>query len=246
MAGSHESIPVTKKDKSKHSSSKKHKSKSGKKHHEHSRRSGQSDERHEEHREVSGETPGQHENTQGQPETSGQVAEKSVGSGHEQEREAQRKGKKKKKVQFAEEPSSKRQRVEEDDPSVYRDGPLEPVAAKFETSTPVFNHGLYLDLDKVDDLGFSHLRPFLERYMPWLSINQNYNVNVLRVFCQTLTGRAKFRKVDGKEQIHKLSFTATVRGRSIRFTWQTLNEIMGITDESMNEWMYPDAHKYSK
>ena len=243
MAGSHENIPVTKKDKSKHSSSKKHKSKSGKKHHEHSRRSGQSDERHEEHREISGETPGQHENIQGQPETSGRVAEQVVAS--EQEREAQRKGKKK-KVQFAEEPSSKRQRVEEDDPSVYREGPLEPVAAKFETSTPVFNHGLYLDLDRVDDLGFPHLRPFLERYMPWLSINQNYNVNVLRVFCQTLTGRAKFRKVDGKEQIHKLSFTATVRGRSIRFTWQTLNEMMGITDESMNEWMYPEAHKYSK
>ena len=159
MAGSHESIPVTKKDKSKHSSSKKHKSKSGKKHHEHSRRSGQGDERHEEHREISGETPGQHENIQGQPETSGRVAEQVVAS--EQEREAQRKGKKK-KVQFAEEPSSKRQRVEEDDPSVYREGPLEPVAAKFETSTPVFNHGLYVDLDRVDDLGFPHLRPFLE------------------------------------------------------------------------------------
>ena len=209
MAGSHENIPVTKKDKSKHSSSKKHKSKSGKKHHEHSRRSGQSDERHEEHREISGETPGQHENIQGQPETSGRVAEQVVAS--EQEREAQRKGKKK-KVQFAEEPSSKRQRVEEDDPTVYRDGALESVAAKFETSTPIFNHGLFIDLDKIDELGFPHLRPYLEKYMPWLGINQDYNVNVLRVFCQSLSGRAKYRKVDGKEQIHKLSFSATVRG----------------------------------
>ena len=66
------------------------------------------------------------------------------------------------------------------------------------------------------------------------------------MFCQTLTGKAKFKKVDGKEQVHKLSFTVTVRGRSIRFTWRTLNEMMGITDESMNEWMYPEAHKYSK
>ena len=244
MAGSHENIPVTQKP----SSSKKHKSKSGKSRHEHSRKSGKNDELHEEHQErlqTSGETPRQTEQVQDQPGHSGRVAEQSVGSGHEQEREAQRK-RKKKKVQFAEEPSSKRQRVEEDDPSMYRDGPLEPVAAKFETSTPVFNHGLYLDLDRIDDLGFPHLRPFLERYMPWLSINQDYNVNVLRVFCQTLTGRAKFKKVDGKDQIHRLSFTATVRGRSLRFTWKTLNELMGITDDSMNEWMYPETLKYSK
>ena len=120
------------------------------------------------------------------------------------------------------------------------------MAAKFETSIPIFNHGLFIDLNKIDELGFSHLRPYLERYMPWLGINQDYNVNVLRVFCQSLTGKAKFKKVDGKEQIHKLSFTATVRGRSIRFTWKTLNEMMGITDESMNEWLYPEALKYSK
>ena len=203
MAGSHESNPVTKKHKSKHSSSKKHKSKSGKSRHEHSRKSGENEE-HQEHCEVSGQTPGQNEHTQGQPETSGRVAEQVAGSGQEQEREAQSKGKKK-KVQFAEEPSSKRQRVEEDDPSVYRDGALENVAAKFETSIPIFNHGLFIDLNKIDELGFPHLRPYLERYMPWLGINQDYNVNVLRVFCQSLIGKAKFKKVDGKEQIHRLS-----------------------------------------
>ena len=214
MAGSHETNPVTKKT----SSSKKHKSKSGKSRHERSRKSGQNDEHHEEHhehREVYGQTPGQDENIQGQPGTSSRVAEQLVVS--EQEREAQRKGKKK-KVQFAEEPSSKRQRVEEDDPTVYRDGALESVAAKFETSIPIFNHGLFIDLNKIDELGFPHLRPYLERYMPWLGINQDYNVNVLRVFCQSLTGKAKFKKVDGKEQIHKLSFTATVKGRTFRFT----------------------------
>ena len=163
----------------------------------------------------------------------------------EQERDAQRKGKKK-KVQFAEEPSSKRQRVEEDDPTVYRDGALESVTAKFETSTPIFNHGLFIDLDKIDELGFPHLRPYLEKYMPWLGINQDYNVNVLRVLSQSLTGKAKYKKVDGKEQVHKLSFTATVRGRTFRFTWRTLNEMMGITEEGMNEWIYPESLKYSK
>ena len=241
MAGSHESNPVTQKI----SSSKKHKSKSGKSSHKHSGKSGHHEEHrdeHHEHREASGQTPGQDENVQGQPGTSGRVEQLVVS---EQERDAQRKGKKK-KVQFAEEPSSKRQRVEEDDPTVYRDGALESVAAKFETSTPIFNHGLFIDLDKIDELGFPHLRPYLEKYMPWLGINQDYNVNVLRVFSQSLSGRAKYRKVDGKEQIHKLSFSATVRGRTFRFTWKTLNELMGITDESMNEWLYPEAHKYSK
>ena len=198
MAGSHESNPVTKKHKSKHSSSKKHKSKSGKSRHEHSRKSGQNEE-HQEHHEVSGQTPGQNENTQGQPETSGRVAEQVAGSGQEQEREAQSKGKKK-KVQFAEEPSSKRQRVEEDDPSVYRDGALENVAAKFETSIPIFNHGLFIDLNKIDELGFSHLRPYLERYMPWLGINQDYNVNVLRVSVSLSQAGLSSKRLMGKSK----------------------------------------------
>ena len=106
------------------------------------------------------------------------MAEQPEASGHEQAREAKRKGKKK-KVQFAEEPSSKRQRVEEDDPTVYIDGALEPVASKFETVQPYFNHGLFIDLAMIDELGFPHLRPYMEKYMPWLGINQNYNVNVL-------------------------------------------------------------------
>ena len=230
MAGSHESNPVTKK----HSSSKKHKSRSEKSRHEHSEKSGQRDEQHDEHHEVSGQTQGQDENVQNQPGTSGRVAEQPLASGHEQAKEAKIKGKKK-KVQFAEEPSSKRQRVEEDDPTVYRDGALETVAAKFETSIPIFNHGLFIDLDKIDDLGFPHLRPYLEKYEPWLGINQDYNVNVLRVFCQSLSGKTKYKKVDGKEQIRRLTFTVTVRGRTLRFTWKTLNELMRITEEGMNE-----------
>ena len=186
MAGSHESNPGTKK----HSSSKKHKSKSGKSRHERSGKSGQNDEQHDEHREVSGQTQGQDEHIQDQPGTSERVAEQPEASGHEQAREAKRKGKKK-KVQFAEEPSSKRQRVEEDDPSVYRDGALEPVASKFETIKPYFNNGLFIDLLKIDELGFPHLRPYLESYMPWLGIKQDYNINVLRVFCQSLSGKVK-------------------------------------------------------
>ena len=39
---------------------------------------------------------------------------------------------------------------------------------------------------------------------------------------------------------------AAVRGVALRFTWKTLNEMMGITDESMNEWLYPETLKYSK
>ena len=153
-----------------------------------------------------------------QPGTSGREAGQPEASGHEQAREAKRKGKKKKKVQFAEEPSSKRQRVEEDDPTVYRDGTLEAVSSKFETIKPYFNNGLFIDLLKIDELGFPHLRPYLERYMPWLGIKQDYNINVLRVFCQSLSGKVKYKKVDGKEQIHRLYFTATVRGRTFSFT----------------------------
>ena len=184
------------------------------------------------------------EQVQEQPGHSGRVEEQPEVTGHEEAQQPKRKGKK--KVQFVEEPSSKRQRVEEDDPTIYRDGPLEPVASKFETIKPYFNNGLFIDLGKIDDLGFPHLRPYLEKYMPWLGIKQDYNINVLRVFCQSLTGKVKYKKVDGKEQIRRLTFTVTVRGRTFSFTWKTINDLMGITEEGMNEWLYPESLKYSK
>ena len=85
------------------------------------------------HHEQSGQTQEQQE----QPEHSGQ-----------QDEQSKRKGKK--RVQFSEEPSSKRQRVEKDDPLVYREGPLEVVSSKFETVKPYFNTGMFIDLDKID------------------------------------------------------------------------------------------------
>ena len=77
----------------------------------------------------------------------------------QQQQQAQGKRKGKKKVQFVEEPSSKRQRIEEDDPSIYRDGALEAVSSKFETIKAYFNQGLFIDLAKIDELGFPHLLP---------------------------------------------------------------------------------------
>ena len=94
---------------------------------------------------------------------------------------------------------------------------MEAVSSKFETIKPYFNNGLFIDLDKIDDLGFPHLRPYLEKYMPWLGIDQEYNINVLRVFCESLTGKVKHKKVDGKEQIRRLTFTPTVRGENLQF-----------------------------
>ena len=101
---------------------------------------------------------------------------------------------------------------------IYRDGALEAVSSKFETIKPYFNQGLFIDLDKIDDLGFPHLRSYLEKYMPWLGIKQDYNINVLRVFCQSLFEKVKYKKVDGKEQIRRITFTATVRGITFSFT----------------------------
>ena len=79
MAESSETNPVSRKP----SSSKKHKSKSGKSSHQHSGKSGHR-ERHQEHHEVSRQIAlGQDENIQGQPETSGRMAELLVGSKQE-------------------------------------------------------------------------------------------------------------------------------------------------------------------
>ena len=52
--------------------------------------------------------------------------------------------------------------------------------------------------------------------------------------------------MDGKEQIRRLTFTATVRGRTFSFTWRDINALMGITEEGMNEWLYPESLKLSK
>ena len=55
-------------------------------------------------------------------------------SGQHHEQHSKKKGTK--SVQFSEEPSSKRQRVEEDDPLVYRDGPLEAVSGNLRMQSP--------------------------------------------------------------------------------------------------------------
>ena len=135
--------------------SKKSVSKTGKSGHSRSGKSGKSHEHHE------------------QQEHSGQ-------SGQQRE---QLKKKGKKRVQFKEESPSKRQRVEEDDPSVYKDGPLEAVSGKLENAKPYFTNGMFVDLDKIEELGFAHLRVYLQKYMCWLGISNEYNINVLRVFC---------------------------------------------------------------
>ena len=147
--------------------------------------------------------------------------------------------KSKNRVHFSEEHSSKRQRVE-DDPSMYKDGPLEAVSSKFKKTKPYFTNGMFIDMKKVEELGFGHLKEHLQNYMCWLGINSEYNVNVLRVFYQSLTAKPKYKKVNEKETIGRVDFKATVRGRKIKFSWRDINRLLGVTDEGMNQWIYPD------
>ena len=95
-------------------------------------------------------------------------------SGQHHEQHSKKRGTE--RVQFSEEPSSKRQRVEEDDPLVYRDGPLEAISGKFENAKPYFTYGMFVDLDKIEELGFAHLRVYLQKYMCWLGISNEYNI----------------------------------------------------------------------
>ena len=43
-----------------------------------------------------------------------------------------------------------------------------------------------------------------------------------------------------KEHIRRVTFTATVRGRTFSFTWRDINRLLGVTEEEMNEWIYPE------
>ena len=76
--------------------------------------------------------------------------------------------------------------------------------------------------------------------MCWLGINSQYNINVLRVFFQSLTAKAKYKTVNEKETIRRVTFKATMRGRTITFTWRNINDLLGVTDERMNEWLQPE------
>ena len=76
--------------------------------------------------------------------------------------------------------------------------------------------------------------------MCWLGINKEYNINVLRVFYQSLTAKAKYTKVNEKETIRRVDFKATVRGRNIKFSWRDINRLLGVTEEAMNQWIHAD------
>ena len=77
--------------------------------------------------------------------------------------------------------------------------------------------------------------------MCWLGINNEYNVQVLRVFYQSLTAKPKFKKVTEQVSvIGRIDFKATVRGRKIKFTWRDINRFLGVTDEEMNQWIFPE------
>ena len=60
------------------------------------------------------------------------------------------------------------------------------------------------------------------------------------MFCQSLTAKAKYKKVNEKEHIRRVTFSATVRGRTFSFTWRDINRLLGVTEEEMNEWIYPE------
>ena len=124
---------------------------------------------------------------------------------------------------------------------MYKDGRLEAVSSKFEKTKPYFTNGIYVDMKKIEDLGFAHLKKHLQEYMCWLGINNEYNVQVLRVFYQSLTAKAKWKTISETESaIGRVDFKATVRGRKIKFSWRDINRLLGVTNEGMNQWIYPN------
>ena len=72
--------------------------------------------------------------------------------------------------------------------------------------------------------------------MNWLGIQNDYSVNVLRVFYQSLSAKVKRREKDNL--VASVRFSATVRGRHIEFDWQVINQLLGITDPNLNKWKY--------
>ena len=91
-----------------------------------------------------------------------------------------------------------------------------------------------MDLEKLEVLGYD-LSAYLQKYMTWLGIQNEYNVQVLRVFCESLTAKAKYKEISkNTTAIGRVDFKATIRGRTIKFHWRTINHFLGVTDEEMN------------
>ena len=90
------------------------------------------------------------------------------------------------------------------------------------------------------DLGYD-LTECLEKYMNWLGLQNEYNVNVLRVFYVSLTATVKVRDItQRKSEIARVDFRTTVRGRKIKFNWRHINHFLGLTDPELNKWSYPE------
>ena len=119
-------------------------------------------------------------------------------------------------------------------------GHLEAISQGFENRTPYLNNGIYVDLKKLADLGYD-LTEYLQKYMNWLGLQNEYNINVLRVFYESLTATVKYRDISKKKTaIGRVDFKATVRGRRIKFNWSHINRFLGITDKELNEWTFPE------
>ena len=121
--------------------------------------------------------------------------------------------------------------------SVYRSGPLEPISPAFEHRNPYLTNGIYVNLETLQNLGFD-LSDQLGKYMNWLGIQNDYSVNVLCVFYQSLYAKVKRREKDNETLVAGVRFYATVRGRHIEFDWRIINHLLGIIALALNKWKY--------
>ena len=113
--------------------------------------------------------------------------------------------------------------------------PLETVSPAFENRNPYLSNGIFVDLEKLEVLGYD-LSAYLQKYMTWLGIQNEYNIQVLRVFYESLSAKAKYKNISEKiSAIGRVDFKATVRGRKIKFNWRDINRFLGVTDEEMNK-----------
>ena len=93
-------------------------------------------------------------------------------------------------------------------------------------------------MSTIADLGYD-LTEYLEKYMNWLGLQNDYNVNVLRVFYESLTAKVKLRDpTQRKSEIARVDFRATVSGRKIKFNWRHINHFLGLTEPELNKWSY--------
>ena len=109
---------------------------------------------------------------------------------------------------------------------------LETPSEEFATRVENNRSAIFFDLKYLKNWGYN-LDEWQEGYASWLSINDDYDLDVVRVFYSNLSVTDI---TDDKGNVTGISFTSQVRGQKIQYDDSSLNTALGIKQDKYRVW----------